>query len=172
MKLRYISLLLIPVFVFASSDAAAQHDYDIVARTINFLIFAGILYYLIAEPVKNAYKGRINSIADRLEAIQDKLRESKAKKDEAIKAVEQAKENAKELVKTAKREAELLVCKVEADTQNELAYLEKSHEEQKAFEERKIIRTVVSEVLDELFTSDTLKVDQNEFVNLVLKKVS
>ncbi|RAZ38212.1 F0F1 ATP synthase subunit B [Campylobacter hyointestinalis] len=171
MKLRYISLLLIPVFGFASSDAA-QHDYDIVARTINFLIFAGILYYLIAEPVKKAYKGRINSIATRLEAIQDKLRESKAKKDEAIKAVEQAKENAKELIKTAKKEAELLVFKVEADTQNELAYLEKSYEEQKAFEERKIIKTVVSEVLDELFTSDALKVDQNEFVNLVLKKVS
>lgn len=171
MKLRYISLLLIPVFGFASSDVA-QHDYDIVARTINFLIFAGILYYLIAEPVKKAYKGRINSIATRLEAIQDKLRESKAKKDEAIKAVEQAKENAKELIKTAKKEAELLVFKVEADTQNEIAYLEKSYEEQKAFEERKIIKTVVSEVLDELFTSDALKVDQNEFVNLVLKKVS
>ena len=65
----------------------ADGGYDIVPRTINFIIFAAILYYLIANPVKNAYKGRIEGIAARLDNIEQKLKESKAKKDDAIKRV-------------------------------------------------------------------------------------
>ncbi|AII15302.1 ATP synthase, F0 complex, b subunit [Campylobacter iguaniorum] len=168
---KYLSLLLVPAFMFASTPAG-EPDYDIVARTINFVIFAGILYYLIAEPVKNAYKGRINSISARLESIQDKLRASKAQREDALRKVEEAKSNANELIQTAKKEAEHLVAKINAEAQNELNLLEKSFEEQKSFEERKIVRSVVNEVLEEVFAGDTLKIDQNEFVNLVLKKVS
>ena len=65
-----------------------------------------------------------------------------------------------------------MLVKIEKDTQNEIAILEKSYEEQKDFEERKLVRAVVSEVLDELFASDAMKIDQNELINLIMKKVS
>ncbi|QQF52279.1 F0F1 ATP synthase subunit B [Campylobacter fetus] len=172
MNIKILLLLLAPIFVFGATASGAERDYDIVARTINFVIFAGILYYLIAEPVKKAYKGRINSIAARLDAIQDKLRASKAQKDEALKKVEDAKNSASGLLESTDKEIEILISKIEKDTQNELLLLQKSYEEQKDFEERKIIRSVVGEILDEVFAEDTLKIDQSEFVNLVLKKVS
>ena len=65
-----------------------------------------------------------------------------------------------------------MLAKIEKDTQNEIHILEKSYEEQKDFEERKLVRVVVSEILDELFESDAVKIDQNELVNLIIKKVS
>lgn len=172
MNIKILLLLLAPIFVFSATASGAERDYDIVARTINFVIFAGILYYLIAEPVKKAYKGRINSIAARLDAIQDKLRASKAQKDEVLKKVEDAKNSASGLLESTDKEIEILISKIEKDTQNELLLLQKSYEEQKDFEERKIVRSVVGEILDEVFAEDTLKIDQSEFVNLVLKKVS
>lgn len=117
------------------------------------------------------YLGRIDSIANRLESIEEKLRLSKSKKDEMIRKVEEAKINAANLIQTAKKEADLLCQKVKTDSQNEILNLEKAFAEQKDFEQRKMTRAVVSELLGELFSQDSLKVDQNEFINIILKKV-
>lgn len=163
-----ILIALLPVFMFASE----VREYDILARTINFIIFAAIIYYLVANPIKNAYKSRIDSIANRLEAIQDKLKVSKISKNEALKDVEKAKIDAANYIQTAKREAEILVEKISNESNNEILNLKKSFEDQKKFEERKMVRSVTSEVIEEIFGSDTLKIDRNDFVNLILKKVS
>lgn len=160
-------LILLPIFCLAADG----HNYDIVERTLNFLLFFGILAYFIAKPLKQMYLGRIDSIANRLESIEEKLRLSKSKKDEMIRKVEEAKINAANLIQTAKKEADLLCQKVKTDSQNEILNLEKAFAEQKDFEQRKMTRAVVSELLGELFSQDSLKVDQNEFINIILKKV-
>lgn len=170
MNIKFILLLVAPIFAFGAGNGSGE--YDIVPRVINFVIFFSILYYLIAKPIKAAYNGRINSIANRLNAIQEKLKASNAKKEEAAKRVENAKVMASDLADAIKKEIEIMLAKIEKDTQNEIAILEKSYEEQKEFEERKLVRAVVSEVLDELFESDAMKIDQNELINLIMKKVS
>lgn len=170
MNIKFILLLVAPIFAFGAGNGSGE--YDIVPRVINFVIFFSILYYLIAKPIKAAYSGRINSIANRLNAIQEKLKASNAKKEEAAKRVENAKVMASDLADAIKKEIEIMLAKIEKDTQNEIAILEKSYEEQKEFEERKLVRAVVSEVLDELFESDAMKIDQNELINLIMKKVS
>ncbi|WP_086241683.1 MULTISPECIES: F0F1 ATP synthase subunit B [Campylobacter] len=170
MNIKFILLLAAPMLAFGAGSGSGE--YDIIPRVINFVIFFAILYYLIAKPVKAAYHGRINSIANRLNAIQEKLKASNAKKEEAAKKVENAKVIANDLTQAVKKEIEIMLVKIEKDTQNEIAILEKSYEEQKDFEERKLVRAVVSEVLDELFASDAMKIDQNELINLIMKKVS
>ncbi|ARR01104.1 MULTISPECIES: F0F1 ATP synthase subunit B [Campylobacter] len=170
MNIKFILLLIAPIFAFGASSGSGE--YDIVPRVINFVIFFSILYYLIAKPIKAAYNARINSIANRLNAIQEKLKASNAKREEAAKRVENAKVMASELSEAIKKEIEIMLAKIEKDTQNEIHILEKSYEEQKEFEERKLVRAVVSEVLDELFASEAIKIDQNELVNLIIKKVS
>ena len=170
MNIKFILLLVAPIFAFGAGNGSGE--YDIVPRVINFVIFFSILYYLIAKPIKAAYNGRINSIANRLNAIQEKLKASNAKKEEAAKRVENAKVMASDLADAIKKEIEIMLAKIEKDTQNEIAILEKSYEEQKEFEERKLVRAAVSEVLDELFESDAMKIDQNELINLITKKVS
>lgn len=170
MNIKFILLLAAPMLAFGAGSGSGE--YDIIPRVINFVIFFSILYYLIAKPVKAAYHGRINAIASRLNAIQEKLKASNAKKEEAAKRVENAKVIANDLTQAIKKEIEIMLVKIEKDTQNEIAILEKSYEEQKDFEERKLVRAVVSEVLDELFASDAMKIDQNELINLIMKKVS
>ena len=170
MNIKFILLLVAPILAFGAGNGSGE--YDIVPRVINFVIFFSILYYLIAKPIKAAYNGRINSIANRLNAIQEKLKASNAKKEEAAKRVENAKVMASDLADAIKKEIEIMLAKIEKDTQNEIAILEKSYEEQKEFEERKLVRAAVSEVLDELFESDAMKIDQNELINLIMKKVS
>ena len=43
--MKYLFFLL-PMFAFGAS-ANGEANYDIVARTLNFLIFVGILYYFV-----------------------------------------------------------------------------------------------------------------------------
>lgn len=161
-------LFLIPMLCFAANNAT---NYDIVERTLNFLLFFGILLYFIAKPLKKMYLDRILGIANKLENIEEKLRASKSKKDEALKRVEDAKLNAASLIEIAKKEATLLSEKIKKETENDILNLEKSFKEQKEFEERKMTKVVVSEVLNSIFDEKNLKVDQKEIINIILKKV-
>ena len=160
-----ILLLLCPFVLMADSG------YDIVPRTINFIVFAAILYYFIANPIKNAYKGRIAGIAARLDNIEQKLKDSKAKKDDALRRVEEAKANAASLVETARKEAVLISERIKEETRQEVANLEKSFQDQKEFEKRRMVKSVVGEILNEIFASDSVKMDQSELINIVLKRV-
>lgn len=79
MKLLYfVALCALPGALFAAGGGSGE--YDILPRAINFTIFAAILYYLIAEPLKGLYFKRLNGIAERLDSIQSKLKESKGKR--------------------------------------------------------------------------------------------
>lgn len=165
---KILTIMMIPIFVFASSEEA---ETDIFWRTINFLIFAGIAYYILADKVKNYFVGRKNSIAKRLSDIQDKLKESALKKEQAIAKVEDAKVTAKSFMLTSEKENKLLIDKINNELNNELDNLQKSQKDQMEIERRKITRIVINEVLDELFDKN-ISIDKNKFVDIVTKKVS
>ncbi|MDR1975988.1 MAG: F0F1 ATP synthase subunit B [Campylobacteraceae bacterium] len=167
--LRYIILFTIPALAFASGGAG---ETDIFPRTINFLLFAGLLYYLLANIIKNFFKNRKSSIADKLNAIQDKLKESKRRKNEALEKVEEAKANAKALLVTSEKESKMMLAKISSDLLIELENLEKANQDQMSIERRKMVRAVVNEVLSELFTEESIAIDREKFINIILKKVA
>jgi len=169
MKLRYTLLLLSPALLLASGGGG---ETDIVPRAINFAIFASIMYYLLADLVKDAYKGRIAGIADRLNSIQVKVKESVTAKEDAQAKVEEAKANALSLVETSKKEAQLLSAKVANDTDVELQNLDKGFKEKTQIEKRRMARDVVANVLDEMFDKDAISIDKEELVKIVMKKVA
>ena len=170
MKIRYILLLLAPALLLASGGGSGETD--ILHRAVNFTIFASILYYLLADHAKAAYKGRIAGIADRLNSIQLKVKESLSAKESALSEVEVAKSNAKVLIETSKKEAQLLVAKLQSDTEQELLNLDKSFQEKTIIERRKMTREVVNGVLDEMFAEDSVSLDKEELVKIVMKKVA
>jgi len=169
MKLRYILLLLSPTLLLA---AGGFEGTDIVPRTINFVIFASILYYLLADTIKRMYKGRITGIADRLDSIQIKVKESVDAKKRAQEKVEEAKVNAKALIENSKKEAQMLVEKVLSDNSKELLNLEKVFRDKTDIETRKMRRDVVMGVLDQIFDKDSISLDKKELVEIVMKKVA
>lgn len=163
-------LILFPLCLFGASSGSGE--YDIIPRTINFLIFVAILYYFVATPFKNFYKSRIIKISSRLDEIQKKLLESKAKELEMMKKLEDAKASATAALLTAKKEAEILVQETKKETQNELALLEKHFEEQKDYELRKMEKEVISKILNDIFNDKDVQLNQNQIIDIMMKKVS
>lgn len=172
MKFKYFMLLLLPAVLFASGAVEGEGKTDIVPRVINFAIFAGILYYLLAKPLKDYFTGRTSEIADRLTSIQDKLKESKNEKEQALQSVKDADESAVDIIETAKKEAELLSDKVADNLKKDLVNLQKSHDDRVSVEEKKMSRGVVEEVITEMFDNGKINLKNDDFLNIIKKKVS
>ncbi|RXJ99427.1 F0F1 ATP synthase subunit B [Arcobacter sp. CECT 8986] len=168
-KLLLLGLALSPVVLFANSEGA---DTDIVQRTVNFIIFAGILWYLLADKVKAFFADRSLSIQAELDKVQDTLKASQKKIDSANKQLEDAKVLAAEIVENAKEDVDSIKQKVLVAVEAEIAQLEKNFDEKTKVELRKAKKQVVAEVLEELFNSDDVELTQDELSNIVLKKVA
>ncbi len=145
---------------------------DILPRTVNFLIFAAIVYYLLADKVKNFFLERRESIAAKLESVQAQLKETKEARELAEKELENAKKLAAEIIETAKKESILLSDKIKNDLEEELNLLEKIFNENCELEERKMVREVVQKILEETFEDKNIVINEKEFVNLIVKKVA
>lgn len=171
-KLLYILLLILPAFVYAAGAGEGSESTDIVPRTVNFLIFAAILYYFVANPIKDFFTGRKNSIASRLNAIQEKLKESTNEKNEAKELVEKAKIEAKSIMQVSKDETEILKSKISENLKMDMQNLEKSFDDQISIEQRKMTRSVILEVLGEVFDKDSLLLKKDELLDIVMKKVA
>ncbi len=165
-------LLLLPAVLLASGATEGDGKTDIVPRVINFAIFASILYYLIAKPIKEYFTGRTNEIADRLTSIQDKLKESKDEREQALQSVKDADETAVDIIETAKKEADILSEKVAQNLKKDLENLQKSHDDRISVEEKKMSRGVVQDVIEEMFDGGKIDLKNDDFLNIIKKKVA
>ena len=170
MRVLVFLLALMPLFLFANEEA--KEGTDIVARTINFTIFAAILYYLIADKIKAFFTGRTQEIAQKLSSIQEKVKETKDLKQAALKKYEDSQKEAVELVELAKKEAELQIEKLNNSFEDEIANLEKSYEAKKDILEKKMVAEVVEDLVEELFSKDGINLSEDDLVNIINKKVA
>lgn len=161
---------LAPVALFASEGA--ETNYDIVQRTVNFIIFAAILWYLLADKIKAFLANRTLSIQSELDKVQETLKASQDKVADAQKKLEEAKKLATEVVESAKADVDSVKQKVAVAVDTDIANLNKNLDEMMKVELSKAKKQVVTEVLEELLSSDNIKLTQNELVNIVLKKVA
>lgn len=161
-----------PVILLGAGGEQNIAETDIVERAINFIIFFSLLYYLVADKVRNFLKQRKLDIANELEKVQIKLKESKKLKDDAEVKVEEAKKIAEDIVQTAKKESFMIAQKIEESTKNDIEILVKSYNENIEFEKRKSEKAVVSEILSDLFDSSVLDLSQSNYTDIVSKKVA
>lgn len=148
-----------------------ERSTDIVERTINFLIFASILYYLLAEPVKGFFKGRSQLIADELNKVQHKLKESAELKEKAQQKVKDAEKFAADLHESAKKENEIIVQNINTQCDMEIGNLVKHNESLMELESRKMIREVVDEIMRDVLEQDS-SFDKESMANIIMKKVA
>lgn len=170
MKRMFILLLLTltPFTLFASDGA----ETDIVQRTVNFVIFAAILYYLLADKIKAFFAERTESIQAELDKVQDTLKESEKKVEDAQKKLEEAKKLASEIVSSANEDIEKIKASIAKSIEDEIAHLEKNFDNKAMAELRKAKVAVVEEIIDELLKDDNLAISQDELANIVMKKVA
>ncbi len=167
-KLLLLLLALSPLALFASEGG----ETDILQRTVNFVIFAAILYYLLADKAKAYFAARTEDIQAQLDKVQDTLKASEQKVEEAKAKVEEAKAIASKIVEDANNNIAAIKEQVAANVETEIAHLEKSLGDKMEIEARKAKTQIVEEVLNELLSSDNLNLSQEELANIVLKKVA
>lgn len=153
--------------IFASAVDISKTD--IVERSINFIIFIAILWYLLAGKLKAFFGARREKIAQRLSEVQEKLKIAKNNKEQALRKLEEAKEQASQILANAKKEAYLIAQKIEEQSSVDIEIMRKNSEILMEFEQRKMEKEVVDEVLQEVFAQS--KLNTTEYVNILEKKV-
>lgn len=179
-KIVLLSLLIVPAIVLASGVDAESSRYfaqtgretDFWPRVVNFTIFAALLYYLLANPIKNFFKGRSEGIAAQLNEIEKKLQAAKDVKKEAQNRLNESEKRAEEILADAKVEATLLAEKIATANQNDLVLLDKQLEEKMSLEERKSAREAIDEILSDNITTDDIMLDEAKVVEIISKKVA
>lgn len=169
---KIIALMLLGTAALFASSGAEHGGTDIVPRTVNFLIFAGILWYLLAAPVKSFFTGRSQEIADRLNSVQEKLRESKELKEAAAASVEEAKVFATELQASTEKEKEILKKQIVKQCESELAVLDKQMEDKKTLAGRSMVREVVESVMGDVMAKSGAAFDKEKMAEIIMKKVA
>jgi F-type H+-transporting ATPase subunit b len=173
-------LVIVPAILLANEGHSEESRYllqtgresDFWPRVINFTIFASILYYLLANPIKEYFTGRSEGIANQLKEIEAKLQVAQDEQKAAQVRLEESTQKASEIVEDAKKEAEILVAKINSATESELTVMEKQLEEQISLEERKAVREAIDEVLSENISADDIAVDNSKVVEVISKKVA
>ncbi|WP_026943747.1 F0F1 ATP synthase subunit B [Helicobacter rodentium] len=168
-KSIYILILFAPYMLFASGG---EGEYDIIERTINFVIFFALIYYFAGNAIKDVFKARRDGIANSLAKIQEKLQDSKKAKQKAMNQVEEAKKTARDIVEAAHKESAIIIQKIEENTKNELENLVRQYNEHIAFEQRKAEKLIVDEILSEFLNKDSIALSQDVLMGSLLKKAA
>ncbi len=167
-KLLFTLIALSPIVLFASEGV----ETDIFQRTVNFIIFAAIIYYILADKARAFFGDRSAAIQAELEKVQDLKKETEAKVKNAQAQLEKAKQIADEIVKDAQANVDSIKNKIEADMNQEIAQLMKNLDEKLDVESKKIKREVVEEILEELLKDENINVTQDSLTSIILNKVA
>lgn len=177
-KFALYALFLVPALALAGHGGESHYlqitgrETDFMPRIVNFVIFASLLYYLLANPMKNFFKGRKAGIEDQLKAIEEKLQAAKNEQKEAQERLKESELKAAQIVEDAKKEAVILADGIAKANENELKVMDKQFAEKLTLEEKKSAREVIDEVLGESITNDDIMLGETKVVEIVKKKVA
>lgn len=166
---------ILPTLVLAAGDGhheVTMMESDFFYRVLNFSVFAGILYYLVANPIKDYFVGRSEGIANKLEEIEEKLQASKNERLAAEENLVKAEAKAKEIVVNAENEAKIISANIAEKNSATLEILEQQASEKQALASKKATQTTINELLNENFDNSDIAVDEAKVVSLVSGKVA
>ncbi len=178
-KKIFISLLVVlPVFLLANEGGSGHYmevtgrATDFVPRLFNFAIFAALLYYLIAEPVRNFFVSRREDIAEQLREIENRLQKAREDRKAAEQAVVESEKKAEEILRDAEKEISVLKERYKDMNEREIQIMQQQHEERMALEERKMQRDTIVEILDENIKSDDIPLDGRKIIEILSSKAA
>ena len=166
-----VLILMISTYALAS-ETLSDGSTDIVQRTVNFIIFVGLIWYLVAEPVKNYFASRSKNIADDLKRVQEKLNESITLKKDALSKISDAEKYAENLKVASKKENKIINDNIMLQCDNDLEVVSKQHTALMEFEQRRMVRDTVEEIIKETLSQSSESFDKKAMANVLLKKVA
>jgi len=180
-KILVLSLLVVPAVLLASSGHDGEttryflqtgRENDFWPRVVNFTIFASILYYLLANPIKDFFTNRKADIAGQLKEIEAKLKAAKDAEKDAQSRLDESQNKANLILEDAKKEAKFLADKMAENNASDIENMSKQLDDKMALEEKKSVRDAIDEILTENITNDDIAIDEAKVVDIVTKKVA
>ncbi|WQZ51210.1 F0F1 ATP synthase subunit B [Helicobacter pylori] len=144
---------------------------DIIERSLNFLLFAGILWYFLAKKLRSFLHSKSLEISKRLEEIQAQLKVSKENKKKLLKELEQAKEKAELIISDANKEAYTITQKYELQTKMDVENLIKNSKALMDLEVKKIKRELVESVFTDIRESKKVSFNVQDCVNILKQRL-
>ncbi|GAA8567787.1 F0F1 ATP synthase subunit B [Helicobacter pylori] len=144
---------------------------DIIERSLNFLLFAGILWYFLAKKLRSFLRSKSLEISKRLEEIQAQLKVSKENKKKLLKELEQAKEKAELIISDANKEAYTITQKYELQIKMDVENLIKNSKALMDLEVKKIKRELVESVFKDLRESKKVSFNAQDCVNILNQRL-
>lgn len=169
---KFLCITLCVVFPSLLLASASIEESDFVQRVINFVIFVAILWYFAFDSIKGIFVNRKNAIAARLQEAQNNFHKVKQEKEAAQKRLEESKERAKSIINAAKQEAYLVEQKYNDQIKKDTETLKYALEANIEFEQRKAVQESVNKLLNELIKSDDVRLNKEEYVNIITKRIS
>lgn len=170
--IKKIFLILIVTTSLFAGETSAVNSTDIVWRTINFIIFAAIIWYLTADPIKRYLNNRTKKIADTLQSTQKKIHELKEQRIQAEQKVADAQKLADEILELSKKENKVIVDSMLSRCDTDLSILDEQNLSLMELEQHKMVKSVVQDILTDLLNKDDITLTKEEMVDIILKKVA
>ncbi len=172
--------LAVPAFALIAGEGEATSHYatiagretDFVPRLFNFIIFAGLVYYLVADMIRNFFQERKDKIASQLSEIETHLQEAKSAKKRAEQTLAESEKKAQEILEDAKKEALLLSTRYKELGEKEEISLENQYKERMDMQKRKMQRELIVSLLDENINSDDIPLSGTQIINNLAKEVA
>lgn len=104
----WVILLTLATPLFAAGGGE-EHGFDMVqfvAKIVNFLLFFGLLYYLLRKPVANYFSNRVQVIQNNLKLAEKSREEAKRQLDEIQNKMAELDREISEIETVAQKEAE------------------------------------------------------------------
>jgi F-type H+-transporting ATPase subunit b len=155
------------MFIWASDTHT-----DILPRTVNFLIFVAIIYYILADKAKAYFKDRTTSIEDRFQEIEEQKLQNQKKIDEAEKELEKAKILASKIVEEAISNQNNIKQTILKTTDDKIQQLIKKIDENIYIQTEKLKTQTVSNFLDRIFENKNIQISAKDISNIIKKKVA
>ena len=151
---------------------------DFLWRFLNFAILAGLLFYFVSKPAKNALKGRSETIAKNLEEAHRVRDEAEAKFAEYDEKLNKAEAEIEEIAAELKKEGEIERDKIIASAKEQAEKIKQEAEKSAAFEvarARAVLQKEAAhlavELAEGLLKKNVNDKDQSNMVDEYMKKV-
>jgi F-type H+-transporting ATPase subunit b len=151
---------------------------DLILRTVNFLVFAGILIKLVAKPAKNFFAKRSQDIAQSLEELEAQKAAAAQALAEAEAKLAQVAGERERIIQQYISEGELEKTKIVEKAQmvatriKEMAVLSIEQETKKAAQDlKREIAELSTKLAEDLLKKEVTYADQLQLVEEYLKKV-
>lgn len=172
MRLLFILFSIVAVSTTLLASGSGHAETDIVQRTVNFLIFASLLYYLLADKLKAYFAGRSSAIAKSFSDVEEKIRSSKQAIDDAKSKRDEAKRLADELIVASNADAKHQAERIVENAKLEAISIQKHTSDDMDLMKRRAITEVVTNTLGGIIKNDGFGIEDAQLGEILAKKVA